>query len=45
LVLQERLTKVEQELERVRVREHQNATRLQEAEANLIAKEFDVQRL
>lgn len=42
LVLQERLTKTEQELERVRVREHQHASKLQEAEANLIAKEFEV---
>lgn len=45
LVLQERLTKFEQELERVRVREHQNATKLQDAEANLISKEFELQKL
>jgi len=45
LVMQEQLTKTQQELERVRIREHQNASKLQEAEANLISKEFDLQKL
>ena len=45
LVLQERLTKTEQELERVRLREHQNTSRLQEAESNLISREFEIQKL
>lgn len=43
--MQEQLTKTQQELERVRIREHQNASKLQEAEANLISKEFDLQKL
>lgn len=45
LVLQERLTKIQAELERVRAREHEHAAKLSEAEANLLSKEFDLQKL
>jgi hypothetical protein len=45
LVLQERLTKAEKELERMRAVAQENASKLQDAETNLITKEFEAQKL
>lgn len=45
LVLQERLAKAEKELERMRGVAQDNANKLQEAETNLITKEFEAQKL